>query len=160
MPLIQILRPWIFPAHRCSQVWTGLAEVTTGRPICRIARRSIETGAPADLTRNHKLRGNYWSVDVGIAYAISKLGISKASSAGQSDCGYLRFNCNMPYRSYPSAWGSISWRGNSSWDSLTKRWVSPEEAVQCHPDHRWTIRRMPHGNGLSKRQGLRERQAD
>jgi hypothetical protein len=42
--------------------------------------------APADLAENHQLRSSRWSVDVGIANAISKPGLSQASSAGQSRC--------------------------------------------------------------------------
>ena len=41
--------------------------------------------SPADLAENHQLRSSSrWSVDVGIANAISKPGLSQASSAGQS----------------------------------------------------------------------------
>src|SRR5258708_31880613 len=40
--------------------------------------------SPADLAENHQLRSRRWSVDVGIANAISKPGLSQASSAGQS----------------------------------------------------------------------------
>jgi hypothetical protein len=42
--------------------------------------------SPADLAQNHQLRSSRWSVDVGIANAISKPGLSQASSAGQSCC--------------------------------------------------------------------------
>ena len=42
--------------------------------------------SPADLAEDHQLRSSRWSVDVGIANAISKPGLSQASSAGQS-CG-------------------------------------------------------------------------
>src|SRR5438105_4430971 len=41
-------------------------------------------GSPADLAEDHQLRSSRWSVDVGIANAISKPGLSQASSAGQS----------------------------------------------------------------------------
>ena len=37
--------------------------------------------------RNHRLRSSRWSVDVGIANAISKPGFSQASSADQLCCG-------------------------------------------------------------------------
>src|ERR1039458_2656901 len=42
--------------------------------------------SPADLAENHPLRSSRWSVDVGIANAISKPGLNQASSAGQSCC--------------------------------------------------------------------------
>jgi hypothetical protein len=42
--------------------------------------------SPADLAENHSLRSSRWSVDVGIANAISKPGLSQASSAGQAFC--------------------------------------------------------------------------
>src|SRR5437879_10864254 len=42
--------------------------------------------SPADLAANHQLRSRRWSVDVGIANAISKPGLSQGSSAGQSCC--------------------------------------------------------------------------
>src|SRR5713226_3011071 len=42
--------------------------------------------SPADLAENHQLRSSRWSVDVGIANAISKPGLSQASSAGQLCC--------------------------------------------------------------------------
>ena len=40
--------------------------------------------SPADLAENRQLSSRRWSVDVGIANAISKPGLSQASSAGQS----------------------------------------------------------------------------
>ena len=42
--------------------------------------------SPADLAENPQLRSSRWSVDVGIANAISKPGLSQASSAGQAFC--------------------------------------------------------------------------
>jgi hypothetical protein len=42
--------------------------------------------SPADLAESHQLRSSRWSVDVGIANAISKPGLSQASSAGQLCC--------------------------------------------------------------------------
>ena len=40
--------------------------------------------SPADRAENHPLRSRRWSVDMGIANAISKPGLSQALSAGQS----------------------------------------------------------------------------
>jgi hypothetical protein len=42
--------------------------------------------SPADLAANHQLRSRRWSIDVGITTAISKPGLSQASSASQSCC--------------------------------------------------------------------------
>src|SRR5438552_16926892 len=39
--------------------------------------------SPAGLAEDHQLRSSRWSVDVGIANAISEPGLSRASSAGQ-----------------------------------------------------------------------------
>ena len=48
--------------------------------------RCVISYSPADLAENRRLRSSRWSVDVGIANAISKPGLSQASSAGQSRC--------------------------------------------------------------------------
>ena len=50
------------------------------RPLCHLS------SSPADLAENHQLGSSCWSVDVGIANAISKPALSQASSAGQLRC--------------------------------------------------------------------------
>src|SRR5207245_8118327 len=70
-----VMQPWkAFPVY-------GFRERRV-RPLCHLIV------PPADLAEDHQLRSSRWSVDVGIANAISKPGLSQASSAGQ-----LYWNC-------------------------------------------------------------------
>jgi hypothetical protein len=75
---------------RCALVlfsnaaWKGFS----GLQVSRAPGSTVVSShsSPADLAENHPLRSSRWSVDVGIANAISKPGLSQASSAGQSCC--------------------------------------------------------------------------
>jgi hypothetical protein len=59
-------------------------------PVCRFRERRVRPLCHLIVRQqtwqNHQLRSSRWSVDVGIANAISKPGLSQASSAGQSRC--------------------------------------------------------------------------
>src|SRR5205807_7055259 len=68
-----VIQPWkAFPVYRFRE--------RRVRPLCHLI------SSPADLAEKRQLRSSRWSVDVGIANAISKPGLSQASSAGQSCC--------------------------------------------------------------------------
>ena len=56
--------------------------------------------SPADLAEKHKLRSR-WAADVGIALAISKLGLQPASSAGQVRLKHPRAREVDRFRSLP-----------------------------------------------------------
>src|ERR1700678_4086745 len=75
---------------RCALVLFSNAALE-GFPCLQVSRVPGSTvvsshSSPADLAENHPLRSSRWSVDVGIANAISKAGLSQASSARQSRC--------------------------------------------------------------------------
>src|SRR5712691_10465744 len=73
---------------RCALVLFSNAalEGFSGLQVSRAPGSTVVSShsSPADLAANHPLRSSRWSVDVGIANAISKPGLSQASSAGQS----------------------------------------------------------------------------
>ena len=75
---------------RCALVLFSNAalEGFSGLQVSRAPGSTVVSShsSPADLAENHQLRSRRWSVDVGIANAISKPGLSQASSAGQSCC--------------------------------------------------------------------------
>jgi hypothetical protein len=77
---------------RCALVLFSNAalEGFSGLQVSRAPGSTVVSShsSPADLAENHQLRSNRWSVDMEIANAISKPGLSQASSAGQS-----RRNC-------------------------------------------------------------------
>ena len=85
---------------RCALVLFSNAalEGFSGLQVSRAPGSTVVSshGSPADLAENHQLRSSRWSVDVGIANAISKPGLSQASAAGQSCC-----SCTDQY------WGPI-----------------------------------------------------
>ncbi len=85
---------------RCALVLFSNAalEGFSGLQVSRAPGSTVVSShsSPADLAENHQLRSRRWSVDVGIANAISKPGLGQASSAGRSWC-----NCS------DQQWGPI-----------------------------------------------------
>ena len=75
---------------RCALVLFSNAalEGFSGLQVSRAPGSTVVSShsSPADLAENPQLRSSRWSVDVGIANAISRPGLSQASSAGQSCC--------------------------------------------------------------------------
>src|SRR5258707_14570792 len=75
---------------RCALVLFSNAalEGFSGLQVSRAPGSTVVSSysSPADLAEKRQLRSSRWSVDVGIANAISKTGLSQASSAGQSCC--------------------------------------------------------------------------
>src|SRR6202035_1513090 len=75
---------------RCALVLFSNAalEGFSGLQVSRAPGSTVVSShsSPADLAASHPLRSSRWSVDVKIAHAISKPGLSQASSAGQSRC--------------------------------------------------------------------------
>ncbi len=75
---------------RCALVLFSYAalEGFSGLQVSRAPGSTVVSShsSLADLAENHQQCSSRWSVDVGIANAISKPGLSQASSAGQSCC--------------------------------------------------------------------------
>ena len=75
---------------RCALVLFSNAalEGFSGLQVSRAPGSTVVSShsSPADLAEKRPLRSSRWSVDVGIANAISKPGRSQASSAGQLCC--------------------------------------------------------------------------
>ena len=76
---------------RCALVLFSYAalEGFSGLQVSRAPGSTVVSShsSLADLAENRQLRSRRWSVDVGIANAISKPGFSQASSADQLCCG-------------------------------------------------------------------------